>query len=52
MFEADEFPDNGLSSGLEDGLHLSDPDAGAYTTSEGEDMDGSTNGINDNASEA
>ena len=55
MFETDEFPEDSLSSeSEEDGLDLSDPDAGAYTTSEGEDMDGgtaSTSEIADNASE-
>ena len=52
MFEDDEFPEDGLSSeSEEDGLDLSDPDAGAYTTTEGEDMDDSTNGISDNANE-
>ena len=50
--EADEFPEDGLSSESEDGLDLSDPDAGAYTTSEGEDMDGNTNGYSDDVSEA
>ena len=40
MFETDEFPEGGFSSeSEEDGLDLSDPDAGAYSNSEGEDKD-------------
>ena len=43
MFETDDFPEDGLSSeSEEDELDLSDPDAGAYSNSEGEDTDGNT----------
>ena len=48
MFETDDFPEGGLSSeSEEDGIDLSDPDAGAYSNSEGEDTDE----IRDNGSE-
>ena len=53
MFETDDFPEDSLSSESEDELDLSDPDAGAYSNSEGEDTGGnaSESEISGNATE-